>query len=188
MVLQLLNPLFGFMSLPTRKKKPKQWNLVRMRFNRTLFESGEIFKTVKHFFKKCLVICFVVYSFISWNAICSSRPLKHHTHFASTHYFYKKNKNQSARKKNQKRIEKFTHKARNLNIAIGADTCKKAPFLIEKYIYIYILTRFPSVHLTIAVTVVTSVRCIGSIVINYHTTSHCGRWLETELGRLHRPQ
>lgn len=48
-----------------------------------------------------------------------------------------KNKNQSARKKTQKRIEKFTHKARNLHIAIGADTCKKAPFLIEKkYIYI----------------------------------------------------
>lgn len=156
-----------------------------MRFNRTLFENGEIFKTVKHFksvssFALSCILLFPEMQFVLVDHL--STILISHLLIISI----KKIKINRLEKKNQKRIEKFTHKARNLNIAIGADTCKKAPFLIEKNIYI--LTRFPSVHLTIAVTVVTSVRCIGSIVINYHTTSHCGRWLETELGRLHRPQ
>lgn len=44
------------------------------------------------------------------------------------------------------------------------------------------LTRFPSLHLTIAVTVVTFVKII---VINHHTIGRCGRWLETELCRLY---
>lgn len=44
------------------------------------------------------------------------------------------------------------------------------------------LTRFPSIHLTIAVTVVTFVKII---VINHHTIGRCGRWLETELCRLY---
>lgn len=44
------------------------------------------------------------------------------------------------------------------------------------------LTRFPSLHLTIAVTVVTFVKII---VINHRTIGRCGRWLETELCRLY---
>lgn len=157
---------FPYLEFPvfTNGKKSKEWNLVGVTFIPMHFETGEIFKPVKN--SKCLVICFVLYSSISRNEpfffICSDRPLRHHTHFASTHYFYWRN---VARKNEKSRTE--------LEIFIQLSELIKG----ARY-----LTRFPSIHLTIAVTVVTFVKII---VINHHTIGRCGRWLETELCRLY---
>lgn len=148
----------------TNGKKSKEWNLVGVSFNQMHLEIGEIFKPVKN--SKYLVICFVLYSSISRNEALFKfvlidylgTILISHLLIISIEEIW---------------LKKMRNSGTELEIFIQLSKLIKG----ARY-----LTRFPSLHLTIAVNVVTFVKII---VINHHTIGRCGRWLETELCRLY---